>query len=134
MGMVFLASHRRLPGKQVAIKVLRADLSSDEMLARFKREAEIVSLLAHPNIVHVEDFNVTPDGTPYLVLEYLQGESLAERLSRGPLSIELTLSIARQVGSALAAAHARGIVHRDLKPQNIFLVPTEIDGHRIDIA
>src|SRR5258706_16232396 len=78
MGSVFLASHKRLPGKQVAIKLLHADVIEPELLARFKREAQIASRLGHPNIVTVHDFNVTPDGTPYLVLEYLQGEPLAQ--------------------------------------------------------
>ena len=134
MGIVLLASHLRLPGKQVAIKVLHAQLATDDVLARFKREAHIVSVLAHPNVVHVEDYNVTPEGTPYLVLEYLRGESLAERLARGPLDTELALSIARQVGSALSAAHAHNIVHRDLKPQNVFLIPTERDGGEAMVA
>jgi serine/threonine-protein kinase len=134
MGAVFLASHLRLPGKQVAIKILHAEMSGDEVLARFRREAEIASRLGHPNIVQVHDFNVMPDGTPYLVLEYLRGESLAQRLRRGPVPLDQALSIVRQVGSALAAAHREGIVHRDLKPQNIFLVPTEVDGRSVEIA
>ena len=134
MGAVFLASHARLPGKKVAIKVLHAELGGDEILARFKREAQIASMLSHPNIVHIEDYNVTADGMPYLVLEYLQGESLAHRLKRGPLPIDQAFSIIRQVGSALAAAHAKGIVHRDLKPQNIFLVPSELEGRTMEIA
>ena len=134
MGSVFLASHKRLPGKQVAIKLLHAEMIEDDVLARFRREAEIASRLGHPNIVTVHDFNVTPDGTPYLVLEYLQGESLAQRLRAGPLPIDQILSIVRQIGSALAAAHRGGIVHRDLKPQNIFLVPTEVDGQHVEIA
>jgi eukaryotic-like serine/threonine-protein kinase len=134
MGAVFLASHARLPGKKVAIKVLHAEMSGDEILARFKREAQIASLLSHPNIVHIEDYNVTADGMPYLVLEYLQGESLAQRLKAGPLTPEQAFSIIRQVGSALAAAHQKGIVHRDLKPQNIFLVPSEIDGRSFEVA
>jgi eukaryotic-like serine/threonine-protein kinase len=134
MGAVFLASHNRLPGKKVAIKVLHAELSGDEIMARFKREAQIASLLSHPNIVHIEDYNVTAEGMPYLVLEYLQGESLAQRLRRGPVSLEHTCALIRQVGSALAAAHGHGIVHRDLKPQNIFLVPSELDGRALEIA
>jgi tRNA A-37 threonylcarbamoyl transferase component Bud32 len=134
MGAVFVASHKRLPGKKVAIKVLHAELSGDEVQARFKREAEIASRLGHPNIVQVHDFNVMPDGTPYLVLEFLHGESLAQRLRNGPMPLEQAMSIVRQVGSALAAAHREGIVHRDLKPQNIFLVPTEVDGRIVDIA
>src|SRR5688572_23690064 len=84
MGAVFLATHTRVLGRRGAIKVIHADLSGDEVEKRFKREAHIASMLSHPNIVHVEDYNVTADGMPYLVLEYLEGESLAERLKRGP--------------------------------------------------
>lgn len=134
MGAVFLASHKRLPGKKVAIKVLHAELHDEELLARFKREAQIASMLGHPNIVGVHDFNVTPDGMPYLVLDYLEGETLAHKVARGPIPVEQVQSIIRQVGSALAAAHKEGIVHRDLKPQNIFLVPTEVDGKLVEIA
>ena len=134
MGAVFVASHKRLPGKQVAIKLLHADMQDSDVMTRFRHEAEIASRLGHPNIVAVHDFNVTDDGTPYLVLEYLRGESLDRRIANGPLPLEHVLSIARQVGSALAAAHREGIVHRDLKPQNIFLVPTEVDGRVVEIA
>ena len=134
MGQVFLASHLRLPGKQVAIKLLHGGLEDADILRRFAREAEIASRLGHPNIVGVVDTNLLPDGTPYLVLEYLQGESLAQRLKRGPLALPHVLSLVRQIGSALAAAHREGIVHRDLKPQNIFLCPTEVDGRLVEIA
>ncbi|MEO8707333.1 MAG: serine/threonine-protein kinase, partial [Kofleriaceae bacterium] len=135
MGSVFLASHNRLPGKFVAIKLLHTELDDPEVLSRFKREAHIASQLNHPNIVTVHDHNVTEDGTPYLVLEHLQGVSLAQRLrDQGSLPLEQVFSIVRQVGSALAAAHRGGIVHRDLKPANIFLVPTEVDGRGVEIA
>src|SRR5438067_2425676 len=77
MGSVFRASHLRLPGKKVAIKTLHADQADPETLARFRHEAEITSRLGHPNIVQVHDFDTLPDGTPYLVLEYLHGETLA---------------------------------------------------------
>jgi eukaryotic-like serine/threonine-protein kinase len=112
-----------LPGKQVAIKVLHVNgkpLSSDA-LARFRREAEVATRINHPNIVEVHDFNTLPDGAPYLVLEFLQGESLASRL-RHPMEVDEVQRILRQVGSALQAAHAHGVVHRDLKPDNIFIV------------
>jgi len=135
MGAVYLASHRRLQGKKVAIKMLHADLGGDEILARFKREADIASQLDHPNIVKVENYNKLADGTPFIVYEYLQGESLAQRLADGgAMPIETVFSILRQVGSALSAAHRAGIVHRDLKPQNIFLQPSEVDGRAVEVA
>jgi serine/threonine-protein kinase len=134
MGSVFLASHKRLAGKRVAIKILHTEIEDADVVARFKREAEIAAKLNHPNIVGVIDYNVSPDGMPYLVLDYLEGETLAQAIARGPMPLDQVLSIMRQVGSALAAAHRAGIVHRDLKPQNIFLVPTEIDGREVEIA
>ncbi|HEY1546841.1 MAG TPA: serine/threonine-protein kinase [Kofleriaceae bacterium] len=134
MGAVFLATHRRLAGKKVAIKMLLADLGGDEILARFKREADIASTLDHPNIVKVENYNVLADGTPYIAYEFLQGESLAQRLAAGPLPLEQVFTIIRGVGSGLGAAHRAGIVHRDLKPQNIFLVQSEVAGHAIEMA
>ncbi|HEX4417361.1 MAG TPA: protein kinase [Kofleriaceae bacterium] len=134
MGAVFLASHNRLAGKQVAIKILHVEIDDADIVARFKREAEIAAKLNHPNIVGVIDYNVAPDGMPYLVLDYLQGETLAQLIARGPVPLDQMVSIVRQIGSALAAAHRAGIVHRDLKPQNIFLVPTEVDGRMVEIA
>ncbi len=134
MGSVYLASHARLPGKRVAIKVLNAAVRDADTLTRFRREAQIASKLGHPNIVDVLDFNTLDDGSPFLVLEFLEGESLADRMARGPMELSVTLSVARQIGSALAAAHRAGVVHRDLKPQNIFLVPTEVDGCSTEIA
>ena len=134
MGAVFLASHKRLAGKKVAIKMLLAELGGDEILARFKREADIASTLDHPNIVKVENYNVLPDGTPYIAYEFLQGESLAQRMAAGPLPLDQVYSIIRGVGSALAAAHRAGIVHRDLKPQNIFLVQSEVAGNAVEMA
>ena len=129
MGAVFLARHLRLKGKQVAIKVLLNSASlNPELYARFQREAEIASQLGHPNIVEVLDFDTLPDGTPFLVMEYLRGESLEQRLERGPIPLAETLGLTRQVGSALQAAHRAGIIHRDLKPANVFLVPTDSGG------
>ncbi|MFI5289762.1 MAG: serine/threonine-protein kinase, partial [Polyangia bacterium] len=129
MGAVWAANHRRLPGKRVAIKVLLGAASEPQALARFRREAEIASRIGHPNIVEVLDFNALPSGTPYMILEYLQGESLAERLRRvGAMACEPALEIVRQVGSALHAAHRADVVHRDLKPDNIFLCPTDSGG------
>lgn len=128
MGAVWEAKHLRLPGRLVAIKVLLGGAGSEEVLARFRREAEIASRLGHPHIVDVFDFNTLPDGTPYQVLERLVGESLGERLRRGPMPLAETVALVRQVGSALAAAHREGVVHRDLKPENIFLTPPVGEG------
>src|SRR5579862_5774058 len=121
-GIVWAARHLRLPGKQVAIKILlRNGPLSPDAHARFRHEAEIVSRLRHPNIVDVLDFNELSNGTPYMVLELLHGQSLRERLERSPLPLDTTLAIVHQIGAALKAAHAQHIVHRDLKPENIFL-------------
>ncbi|WP_342376070.1 protein kinase [Myxococcus stipitatus] len=129
MGSVYLAQHLRLPGKQVAVKVLRGgDHLTAEIFARFRREAEIASRLGHPNIVEVLDYDTLDDGTPFLVLEFLRGESLQSRLERGRLPLTDVYSFTRQMGSALQAAHGAGIVHRDLKPANVFLVPTDSGG------
>ncbi|HEY2744587.1 MAG TPA: serine/threonine-protein kinase [Polyangia bacterium] len=133
MGAVWAAKHLRLPGKRVAIKVLHGVAANDrESYARFRREAEIASRIGHPNIVTVHDFNVLASGTPYLVLEYLEGEDLAHRLERGKIEQAAALTIARQIGSALHAAHKADVVHRDLKPGNVFLVATEIGGELVD--
>ncbi|MBZ4418411.1 serine/threonine-protein kinase [Myxococcus sp. RHSTA-1-4] len=129
MGAVYLAQHLRLPGKQVAVKVLRGgDQVTQEIFTRFRREAEIASRLGHPNIVEVLDYDTLEDGTPFLVLEFLRGESLQSRLERGRLPLDEVFSYTRQMGSALQAAHGAGIVHRDLKPANVFLVPTDSGG------
>lgn len=125
MGAVWEAHHTRLPGKRVAIKVLHASVAEDpEALARFRREAEIACRLGHPNIVEVHDFNKLEDGSPYLILELLEGTSLDEHLKLGALGVEECEAYLRQIAAALQCAHAQGVIHRDLKPQNIFLVPS----------
>jgi serine/threonine-protein kinase len=127
MGLVFEAEHTRLR-RRVAVKVLARHLASDaQALARFNREAEIVSQLEHPHIVQILDFDTTEQGEPYIVMELLKGESLSARLERdGCLSIVETARFVHQVASGLYAAHNAAIVHRDLKPANIFL--TEMPG------
>jgi serine/threonine protein kinase len=127
MGMVFEAEHVRLK-RHVAVKVLAQHLAKDaHALARFNREAEIISQLQHPHVVQVSDFDTTEAGEPYLVMELLSGESLATRLERERcLLIADAVRLAYQASSGLAAAHAANIVHRDLKPANIFL--TEVAG------
>jgi serine/threonine-protein kinase len=135
MGAVYAAAHLRLP-LRVAIKVLHAEVAANPTIfARFRREAEIASSLRHPNIVQVFDFNQLPDGTPYIVMEYLDGHDLHARLlSRGRLTFPEAVTLCREVGGGLAAAHRRDVVHRDLKPQNIFLARHEQGDEIIEIA
>ncbi|HEX3776771.1 MAG TPA: serine/threonine-protein kinase [Polyangiaceae bacterium] len=122
MGLVFEAEHARLR-RRVAVKVLARHLASDtQALARFNREAEIISQLEHPHIVQILDFDTTAQGEPYIVMELLKGESLSARLERdGCLRIAEAVRITHQVASGLFVAHNASIVHRDLKPANIFL-------------
>ncbi len=121
MGVVFEARHRGL-NKRVAVKTIHADLvSDDDLVARFHQEAQAASGIGHPNIVQVTDLG-TVGGTVFMVMEFLEGESLGDLLAREPLLTPDRIGrIVAQVLSALAAAHARGIVHRDLKPDNVFL-------------
>jgi serine/threonine protein kinase len=120
MGEVYRAKDMQL-GRDVAIKVLPAAFVSDrERLTRFAREARLLASLNHPHLGAI--YGVEPvGGVPALVLELVDGETLAERLARGPIAIAELLPIARQIAEALEAAHERGIVHRDLKPANIKL-------------
>ncbi|MCK5796330.1 MAG: serine/threonine protein kinase, partial [Deltaproteobacteria bacterium] len=122
MGAVYEASHLRLR-RHFAVKVLFAEVAAnEEALLRFQREAQITSGLGHPNIVEVIDFNHTPDGAPYLVMELLEGRDLEAVLAREvQLPLERAMKIFGQVGAALLAAHGQGIIHRDLKPSNVFL-------------
>ncbi len=122
MGAVYEAQHTRIP-KRFAIKVLQRVVAQDqEVLARFEREAMIGSMLGHDHIVQVVDFNHTPDGKPYIVMEMLTGRDLGTTVKlEGRLPIPRALLIARQVALALADAHDHGVIHRDLKPDNIFL-------------
>jgi len=127
MGSVWLATHLGL-GIPCAIKFVEGEWRRQpEMVTRFEREAKVEAQLRSPHVVHVLDHGVW-NGTPYIAMEYLEGESLAQRLERkGRLGTELTHRVVAHVARALTRAHAIGIVHRDLKPENIFLVPGD-DG------
>jgi len=120
MGEVYRARDTRL-GREVAIKVLPAQVSQDAAaLARFDREARAVAALSHPHIAALFDIGET-DGTHYLVMELLEGETLAKRLRRGALPEKEALRIGAEIAEALGAAHGRGVVHRDVKPANVMV-------------
>ncbi|MGO9291987.1 MAG: serine/threonine-protein kinase [Polyangia bacterium] len=123
MGAVYEARHAII-GKRVAVKVLLEKfLENQELIARLLQEARLASSIGHENIVDVTDYGTTSDGRAFVVMEFLDGESLAQLVMRdAPLPVERSLAILRQVCSALSAAHAKGIVHRDVKPENIYLV------------
>jgi Tol biopolymer transport system component/tRNA A-37 threonylcarbamoyl transferase component Bud32 len=122
MGEVYRAADTKL-GREVAIKVLPDEVARDpERLARFEREAHLLAALNHPRIAAIYGLE-DADGHPFLVLEHVPGEDLAERLKRGRLPVDEAVSIAHQIAEALEAAHEKGIVHRDLKPANVKLTP-----------
>jgi serine/threonine protein kinase len=137
MGTVYLALHP-IMGRKAAIKVLKPELARDESLVtRFFNEARAANAIRHPNIIDIIDVGMLPDeNVPYMLMEFLEGESLSSRLDRiRPLPVENAVEIALQTASALAAAHSKGIVHRDLKPDNLFLVPDETvaSGERVKV-
>ena len=122
MGEVYRARDTKLD-RDVAIKVLPDVVASTERIARFHREARMLAALNHPRIAAIygfEDLN----GTPALVMELVEGPTLADRLAGGPLPIEEAIRVARQIAEGLEAAHEQGIVHRDLKPANVKIAPT----------
>src|SRR5262249_50295818 len=117
MGRVFRARDTKLK-RDVAIKVLPEGFARDaQRLARFQREAELLASLNHPNIATIHDIQEF-EGTRFLVLELVQGETLADRVKSGPIPCEESLQLALQIAEALEAAHGKGVVHRDLKPAN----------------
>jgi serine/threonine protein kinase/Tol biopolymer transport system component len=133
MGEVYRAHDTKL-NRDVALKVLPADVAADpDRLARFRREAQVLAALNHPNIGHIYGFeedavagapSTGPGATTHaLVLELVDGPTLADRIAQGPIDLDEALSIARQIALALEAAHARGIIHRDLKPANVKVQP-----------
>ena len=130
MGVVYRAEHVLL-GRPAAVKVLLPEFSrNQEIVNRFFNEARAATAIRHPGIVEIYDFGYHADGSAYIVMELLDGESLARRLARvGRVAPDRAVSVARQIAGALSAAHAKGIIHRDLKPDNVFLVPDpEVPG------
>jgi serine/threonine-protein kinase len=136
MGVVYRAEHVLL-GRPAAVKVLLPEYSrNQEIVNRFFNEARAATAIRHPSIVEIYDFGYHTDGSAYIVMELLEGESLSRRLARqGRLELARAVAITRQIAGALSAAHARGIVHRDLKPDNVFLVgdPEVPGGERIKL-
>ncbi len=125
MGEVYVARDTKLD-RTVAIKVLPADLANDQSrMRRFVQEARTASSLSHPNVAHIYEIEDS-DGVHYIAMEYVDGQTLRQRISRGDLALTELLEIAMQTAAALAAAHAAGITHRDIKPDNIMLRP---DGY-----
>ena len=124
MGEVYRARDTRL-GRDVAVKVLPSSYAENkDRLHRFEQEACAAGALNHPNILSVHDIG-THNGSPYLVSELLEGETLRDRLNGGVLSSRKALDYARQIAHGLAAAHEKGILHRDLKPENLFIIRDE---------
>src|SRR5438128_3829454 len=122
MGEVYRARDTKLK-REVAIKILPDEFSQDpDRIARFQREAEVLASLNHANIAAIYDL-AEAEGSRFLVLEFVEGETLAERIKRGAIPIEDALNIARSICEALEVAHEKGITHRDLKPANIKITP-----------
>lgn len=135
MGAVFEAQHETI-NQRVAIKVLHPKLTSDETsVQRFLHEARTTSLVHHPGLVKVHDFGQLPDGSAYMMMEYLEGESLKSRLSqRGKLDSKDALRITRQLAAALAAAHEKGVVHREAYSKNVFCSQLTQQGAQLPSA
>src|SRR5438874_2400866 len=129
MGQVYLARDEHLVTRRVAVKTIRPDVLSDEDLqegeaiARFEREARTAASIQHPNVIDVNDFGKSDEGVFFLVMEYVEGESLYQLLRReGTLSVQRAQALLRQICAGVEAAHDEGILHRDLKPANVFIV------------
>jgi serine/threonine-protein kinase len=133
VGWVYRAKHLRL-GTEVAIKMLQAPYAQHESLRpRFEREAKALAALRHPHIVTLTDYSITEDGHPYLVMEALEGKTLADLIDEGPVEEQRARRILSQMLDALIYAHGRGFAHRDLKPSNIFLVELPTDPDHVKI-
>jgi serine/threonine protein kinase len=131
MGAVFLGEHTVI-GRKAAIKVLKPEFAANPILVRrFLNEARATNAIRHPGIVDVIDVGTLPGDVPYLVMEYLQGESLAQRLTQlGRFPVSQAVAVICQTASAVGAAHEQGIIHRDLKPENLFLIPDPLQAGR----
>ena len=135
MGVVFEAEHLSM-GRKAAVKVLRRDLARDEQtIRRFFNEARATNEVRHPGIVQIYDCGTTQDGSPWLIMELLEGETLGARMARGLMSPREVIELGGQAASVLDAAHTAGIIHRDLKPDNLFIIndPHVTGGERVKV-
>jgi TPR repeat protein len=135
MCMVYKAKHL-LMNKMVALKMLLPESAADAgLVERFKREAQAASSLNHPNVITIYDLGVSPDGKPFMVMDYLEGQSLEERIQAlGPIPVEQLVPIFVQVCAALEVAHEVGIIHRDIKPSNIMLINTKAQADHVKVV
>src|SRR5205085_6434784 len=126
MGQLYLACDAQL-GRNVALKLIAQEFATDQRrVHRFEQEARAASALNHPNVCVIHEIGITDTGRHFIAMEYIQGLTLRDQLSRGPLKPLEAVRIAAQVAAALGSAHAAGIIHRDIKPENIMLRP---DGY-----
>ncbi|CAN0600223.1 unnamed protein product, partial [Laminaria digitata] len=137
MGAVYMGRQPAV-GREIALKVLRADLVNNEHVRqRFRREAEIIGRLNHPNTIQLIDYGETSDGLAVMVMELLVGQALNERLkTKGPLTVPEVIALGKQIAGSLSEAHLIGLVHRDLKPANVFLteVGNQVHGKVLDFG
>jgi serine/threonine-protein kinase len=133
MATVYLASQKH-SARKVAIKLMNAQLTGDKItIERFRREARSAQKLAHPNIITIYEQGETEEGCPFIVMEHLEGETLAEVVARGPLPIDRALAVMIQCARGIARAHDFEVIHRDLKPENIFLCPQKDDSEIVKL-
>jgi eukaryotic-like serine/threonine-protein kinase len=122
MGEVYRARDSRLK-RDVAIKILPEEFSRDaDRVSRFQREAEVLASLSHTNIAAIHDL-YEENGSRFLIMELIEGKTLADRIARGAVPVDEALNVAKQICEALEAAHEKGIIHRDLKPANVKILP-----------
>lgn len=133
MSLVYEVQHAKLKRQFAMKRLLPALIANQEARVRFEREAELLASLRHPNIVDITDWDVLPDGSPYMILEFLHGAHIRVRMDRAPLAWETIARIGDQAMAALSLAHRIGITHRDLKPENIFISIDDAGEERVKL-
>src|ERR1044072_1629329 len=129
-GTVYLASDNKVISRKIVVKVMHShELTNDWRKKKFRQELEALARINHPSVVGVLDYGQTPDGRPYIVMQYIEGVSLRSLLTPEGMSFARVAHLIKQIGKALSAAHQVGILHRDLKPENIMVQTTEDDEY-----